>query len=355
MNFTQKIEQIIKLLQTTNINDLITIFKVKNIDELENLYDQDRENFMKTFFSNVMSNKNYFNPLITNDREFLEVYTPIVRDYINFRILQSNKNYDYDYLNKDKITIDEFLIISNILNYPPLPLTRYYFNEENHRDKSQIILKLFNESSYKCLESCKELFKLVIDNKISGNFKIIFDGGQYNVHNFIVNKYELFNIIRSNEITLNTNNKVIVEVIIEFLYTGSFDYKFFSKQDLIELLDDIDLEEKRNIENAVGSVKRWKKRIIEEFEENDIKLLITEDTQILIKAVEQDNPDEIFQCVECIKIKLSEFIEKLNNIKYNSVFYHFPENKLWLLGRLFEYSYKLPTNIQKYRNLLNKV
>lgn len=381
MNFAKKVEKIITLLKTSTLEELIRDFEIENIDELEKLYNQDRKKFMETFFCNVMSIETYFNPLLTNDREFLEEYTPSVRDYINFRILQSNEtiNSSDEYPNKSEITIDDFLTISNLLNFPPLPLTRYYFDEEHHRDKSQIILKLFNESSYKCLESCKELFKLVINGEISGNFKIIFDGGYYNVHNFIVKKYELFNIIRSDEITLNTNNKNIVEVIIEFLYTGSFDYKLFSKQNFTELLeladylqivsliqilelllDDTDLEQKRNIENSVKSVKKWIQRIIDEFEENDtevIKLLILEDMQNLIAATEQDDFDGIYSCVEHIGIKLYEFVKNSNNDKYkhNLLQYYIPKTKLGLINKIFGYSYKLPIKIKKYVKLLNEI
>lgn len=373
MDFEQKIKKILTIFETGSLENLLKIFDVENTDELKELYDEDREKFMNNFFDNLMCLENYFNPLLIEDREFLNCYNPKVRDYINNRINQGNdKNTDYfedeksEFSYKD-FTIDDFLTIANILDCPPLPLTRYFFDEENHNNKEQMILKMFSESSYKSSKALKELSKLVINVSFTEEFfKFILSNGKvYNLHKFITDQFEIFQIVRSDQIKLDTENTLIVEALIEFLYTGSFDYYSITENDLLELLeiadflqivhliqiinliiDETDLKEKRNIERAVIDAERWIKEKISWYFMSygeELKTTITEllssDGDDLIENVKNQDIKGIKECLNNIKIKLKEYPAEKNNY-INDLENDFKEDEVIL--SLFRNSYKLP-------------
>lgn len=204
ISFESKLNEIITLNNSTSLDEILESFEVKSIDELEKIYIQNREFFINKI-NNYLSCEYHFNILITKDRQFLEKYSPIVVDYINFQILRcSTKEIESDdyfewedrEFNYEDFKVDDLLEISRLLINPPLPLTPSNFDNQHLRNKRVIISKLQTENNYKCVDATKYLFDMVIHGKEKGDFKITNGiGSEFFVHSWILTQYPYYNNI----------------------------------------------------------------------------------------------------------------------------------------------------------------
>ena len=223
MNFNAKIKKICKYLMVT-YNELFG--KIK-IDKLKILYETDKDKFIKMFFENI-SLESYFEKLVTEDRDFLKDYSPQVQNLIEHRIYFSDDLSESYFAWADRIfdpkdfTIDDILDFVRVLQYPPLPLRRVYFDEEDLRDKKHMLIKLTNESSYKFLNSGELFCDLIISGNMKGDFRLWTKSGlEYHVHSAVVSSYIVFAkfIADGNYFAeIKTENDNLLIPLIKFLY-----------------------------------------------------------------------------------------------------------------------------------------
>lgn len=309
----QKYDQFLKDIESTE-------------EELIELYKNDTPTFNKIIFNHLICVGEYLNPLLIKERDFLENYSPKARNYLEHEILRANKvipgwndyskweNKEYE---KEEFDIDTMIEIMNALDRPKLPLTRYFFNDENKYDKYQIINGMMNESSYKALKSCQELFKLIINGEIKGDFKITCSDKEIWIHSWIVNQYKTFDRIFGTELTLDYDFET-VKIMIEWLYTGRFEYENLDDEILSELyeisdylileslrdicellLDTTDLKNKYRIEKQIEHFIRW----TEKFNDGDI----SEDMKNnFIEAIKEGNYTEILNLGRVVEITYKE-------------------------------------------------
>jgi len=152
MSIINKLKELIDLFQTTNYKSFLKIlikeFNIKSEDEIEDAYFNNKNKWNKLIHCNIFCTENYLSEIIIKNRDFLDSYNDKVKDYIEFSLL-ANPIYLYDEWENAKFKIEDFdiddmLSTIKLLNYPPLPLIRNYFDDEHFKDKDHMLNKLFN-------------------------------------------------------------------------------------------------------------------------------------------------------------------------------------------------------------------
>lgn len=237
-------EKLLYLCELRNITYDKFLYEI-DISEDE-LFEFEDEDFNVVIFDSFIFRKRYFNYLLVTDRDFLNIYNPKVRDFLEYEIEYCNdeigESYETyvthensEYSPKD-FEIDDIIELLEALIRPILPITRHYWENETKYDKRFTIDKMMQESSYKMLKSCEELFKLIANEDIIGDFKIIGKDKNFYIHSWVVNQYKIFSNVFKTEVTLDYNSQVIL-ILIEWMYTGKFYYENLESETLESLLE----------------------------------------------------------------------------------------------------------------------
>ena len=213
------------------------------------------------------------------------------------------------------------LCFMKILDNPPLPLTRYYFDAELEKEKTKMIDKLFIESSYKSNNSLNKLFNKVKSGESIGDFKLQSEDNTYYVHSWIIEEYEFFNNIikfNSDSSQLDCCDEVI-KLFIEFLYTKKFDYnneyieelKFLAIYTCIDeliqicdiILNNIDYNKKYKIDKHIERAKKWIMDIEQDYKDKSKHILdfLKVESLVLYNAIQNDDKNSTIECI--LKIK----------------------------------------------------
>lgn len=217
--------------------------------ELYNDYNKDRKKTLKLLMHNFLTSINPYNVYLSRDYSFLDKCTSSckIKDVIIQIIEKDSTVYLSDFSSINDLTFHELFEIQKLLVEAPFPLESNFREEGYKYDGIQQIIKMFNESSYRSIIGNKKLANFVIsgNEKFKGDVKFVFTDTESNcqeyfLHSYILEEYQWFNIAMEKfaffgSFSVEVQKLSTVQHIIQYLYTGRFDYENCNEETLRDI------------------------------------------------------------------------------------------------------------------------